>query len=271
MIEEIQQFFSDYPTITILLVSTIKALITLIVGFWLIKRITKILVKALSKTQDETLAKFLKNIINIVLKALLLVSVAQMVGVETTSFVAILGAAGLAVGLALQGSLSNFAGGVLIILFKPFKIGDLVELEGHMGTVKEIQIFNTIITTADSKTIILPNGTLANSNIINYYTEPLKRVDFVFGISYESDIQKAKEVIRNVVDKQEKILQDKEKTIAVHNLGDSSVDITARIWTKSEHYLDMYFTLYEEVKVALDNAGISIPYPHREVYVHNVN
>jgi small conductance mechanosensitive channel len=191
-----------------------------------------------------------------------------MVGIATTSFVAILGAAGLAIGLALQGSLANFAGGVLILLFKPFKVGDYIEAQGYSGTVNEIQIFNTILKSLDNKTIIIPNGNLSNDCITNYSTEPLRRVDFVFGIGYEDDIKKAKEVLLTIIKSDSRVLKEPEPFVSIGELGDSSVNFTVRVWCNKEAYWDVYFDMFEKVKLEFDKQGISIPFPQRDVHLY---
>lgn len=245
------------------------ALITLYVGWKLIGLALKLLGKAMERSDvEQTLQKFLLSLSNALLKALLLISVASMVGIETTSFIAVLGAAGLAIGLALQGSLSNFAGGVLILLFKPFKAGDFIEAQGEAGVVEEIQIFTTMLKTGDNKTVIIPNGPLANGNITNYSTKPTRRVDFVFGIGYSDDIDKAREVLQGLLDNESRVLKDPESLIVVSELADSSVNFTVRAWVNSADYWGVYFDLTEAVKKAFDNQGISIPFPQQDVHMH---
>lgn len=248
------------------------AILTLIIGFWAIGKIVKIAMKLLYRSsEEETLNRFLGSLIAIALKVALIISVASMVGVETTSFIAILGAAGLAIGLALQGSLSNFAGGTLIVLFKPFKVGDYIEAQGHAGTVHEVQIFNTILKTPDNRTIILPNGGLANGSITNYSTESERRVDFVFGIGYNDDIDQAKSIIEEIIKADSRILTEKAPQVVVSALADSSVNITVRVWAKASDYWGIYFDMQEKVKKTFDAKGVGIPYPHQEVYVHQVS
>jgi len=190
-----------------------------------------------------------------------------MVGIQTTSFVAILGAAGLAVGLALQGTLGNFAGGVLILLFKPYKVGQLIEAQGHIGWVHEIQIFVTILTTPENKTVIIPNGAISNGNITNYSTLGKIRIDMVFGISYGSDIKKAKTVLENVMKEHPKALKDPAPFVGVLALGDSAVNLAVRPYSAPEDYWDVYFDVYEKGKIALDEASISIPFPQMDVHM----
>jgi len=196
----------------------------------------------------------------------LIISIAGMVGIEMTSFVAILGAAGLAVGLAMQGTLQNFAGGVMILLFKPYKVGDFIDAAGHMGTVKEIQIFNTILNTPDNKIIIIPNGTLANSSMTNFSTMETRRVDFSFGIGYGDDFEKAKAIIQDIISKDERIHKDPKPFARVGELADSSVNITTRVWVNAD-YWDVHFDMIENVKKRFDAEGISIPYPQMDVHL----
>ncbi|GGG47403.1 mechanosensitive ion channel protein [Croceivirga lutea] len=239
------------------------AILIYIIGSWIIKRIVKLAKKVMSKSNyDESLQRFLLNLISWALKILLILAVIGKLGVETTSFAAILAAAGLAVGLALQGSLSNFAGGVLIMIFKPYKIGDLIEAQGVLGAVKEIEIFTTKLITPENKLAIVPNGAMANGNIVNYTAEGKIRVDTVIGVAYEEDIKKTKEVLMNVLTSQEKVLKDPAPSVNVLELADSSVNFAVRPFCKPEDYWDVYFATYEGCKLALDEAGIEIPYPH---------
>lgn len=247
----------------------LQALVILIIGYWIINRLVGFLGRTMeSRGVELTLARFLTSFANIGLKAMLLISVAQTVGIETTSFIAVLGAAGLAVGLALQGSLANFAGGVLILLFRPFKVGNWIEAAGVAGTVHEIQIFNTILKTPDNRVIIVPNGSVSNGTIINYSAEPERRVDFVFGVGYDADLRKVREVLEGVVAADERILKDRANQIVVSGLGDSAVDFTVRVWVNAADYWDVFFDTNERVKIALDDAGINIPFPQTDVHVY---
>jgi small conductance mechanosensitive channel len=212
---------------------------------------------------DITLQKFLLNLGSWILKILLFITVISQLGVATTSFAAIVAAAGLAVGLALQGSLANFAGGVLIMIFRPIKIGDLIEAQGEIGVVKEIEIFTTKLTGLSNKEIIIPNGSLSNGNIVNYSTEGTRRVDLVVGVSYDSDIKQTKDVLMNILTSNDKVLKDPKPSVTVLALADSSVNFAVRPWCKTEHYWDVFFETKENVKLELDKAGIEIPYPHR--------
>lgn len=242
----------------------VAAILILIIGLWLSKKIVKLTQKLMAKRGvDVTLQKFLGDLLNWALKILVFITAIAQVGVETTSFIAILGAAGLAVGLALQGSLANFAGGALIMIFKPFKVGDLIEAQGEIGVVKEIQIFVTKLNSPQNRLIIIPNGTLSNGNIINYTEEGTLRVDLTFGVSYDADIKQTKEVLMQVLLNNTDILKNPEPTINVSELADSSVNFAVRPWVKTENYWKVYFNVLEEGKLALDKAGIEIPYPHQ--------
>ncbi|MGB1262831.1 MAG: mechanosensitive ion channel family protein [Cognaticolwellia sp.] len=244
------------------------AIIVLIIGLWIIKRVLKLFDLAMSKKKVEiTLHQFLLSIIGILLKAILIIVFASMVGIETTSLIAVLGAAGLAIGLALQGSLSNFAGGILILFFKPFKANDVIDAQGYVGVVQEIQIFNTILLTLDNQRVIIPNGLLSNGCVKNIFVEPTRRVDLTFGISYDDDIKKAKAVLQTVLEANEHILKSPQPDIFVSAHADSSINILVRPWTNSENYWPVYFGVMEEVKLAFDRENISIPFPQRDVHM----
>ncbi len=240
------------------------AVVIWIIGSFVIKKLIKLASKGMEKASyDASLQKFLLNLLTWILKIVLIIVVLGTVGVETTSFAAILAAAGLAIGLALQGSLGNFAGGVLIMIFRPFKIGDLIEAQGEIGVVKEIEIFTTKLTGLSNREIIIPNGSLSNGNIINFTTEGTRRVDLTFGVGYDSDIKKAKEVLMNVLTSHPKVLKEPAPTVNVSELADSSINFAVRPWSTSDDYWDVYFGITEDVKEALDKAGIEIPYPHQ--------
>lgn len=246
----------------------ILAILVLIIGMWIIKGIKKLVTKAMQKGQVEiSLQKFLISMVTVLLKVLLLISVASMVGIATTSFIAILGAATFALGLALQGSLSNFAGGVLILLLKPFKVGDVIEAQGFVGKVHGIQIFNTSMKTFDNKMIYIPNGSLSNGSITNYSQEPVRRVDMTFGIGYGDDIKKAKEVLERLVKEDTRILKDPAPLIAVSSLGDSSVNFALKVWCDTAEYWNVYFDMQEKVKLTFDQENISIPFPQTDVHL----
>ena len=253
-------------------IEILVGIVVLIVGLWVIKRIVKITGKIMEKRNvNISLRTFFKSLLDIALKVLLLISVAEMVGIKTTSFIAVLGAAGLAVGLALQGTLANFAGGIMILLFKPFKVGDLIESQGHKGTVKEIHIFVTTLLTFENKTIILPNASVSNNDIVNYTTEGVLRVDMTFGISYESNIKKAKETLMAVLEAHPKVLKDPAPFVGVAELADSSVNLAVRPYSTVEDYWAVYFDVYEAGKNALDEAGITIPFPQMDVHLNKLD
>lgn len=248
------------------------ALVTLIIGLWIIKGIMKAIGRNMEKKDvDATVRQFVSSLLSMLLKVMLVIAVISMVGVEMTSFVAILAAAGFAIGMALSGTLQNFAGGVMLIIFKPFKAGDFIEAQGYTGTVKEIQIFNTILKTPDNKTIIIPNGGLSTSSMTNFSTEPQRRVDFVFGIGYDDDIDKARVIIDGLIASDERILKDPAPFVAVSELADSSVNFVVRVWANAGDYWGIYFDMTEKVKKAFDKDGISIPFPQTDVHVYNEN
>ncbi|NOQ92204.1 MAG: mechanosensitive ion channel, partial [Flavobacteriaceae bacterium] len=217
---------------------------------------------------DESLKPFLKSIVSILLTVLLTISVLSMLGVAMTSFIAILGAAGLAIGLALSGTLQNFAGGVMLLIFKPFKVVDLIEAQGYKGTVKEIQIFNTILTDLDNKTIIIPNGGLSTNSMVNYSTEPIRRVDISVGIAYGESVEKSREVLIKLSQSDKRVLSDPSPFIGVTEMADSSVNLTFRIWVKAEDYWGVYFDMNENVYNAFNQSGIQIPFPQMDVHLH---
>lgn len=241
------------------------------IGKYLAGKITNLIVKIARKTGkiDETLLKFLSNIIYYVLMIVVLLTSLDQLGVDTTSFLAILGAAGLAIGLALKDSLSNFASGVMIILFRPFKVGDFINAAGVSGSVEEISIFNTILKTGDNQTLIVPNGAITNGTITNVNAKPTRRVDLIVGIGYDDDIKKAKEVLTNIITSNEKVLVDQGITVAVSELADSSVNFVVRAWVNTPDYWDVKFGLTENIKLTFDKEGISIPYPQQDVHHHN--
>ena len=239
------------------------ALALLIVGLYAIKLILRLTNKLLnSRHVDNTLQAFLSNLLGWGLKAVLLIAVISKLGVDTTALAAVMAAAGLGLGLALQGSLANFAGGVLIILFKPFRVDDLINAQGEIGVVKDIQLFTTQILTPSNKRVIIPNGTLANGNIINLSAEGTLRVDLTIGVGYDEDIKKPKEVLLKVLTSHPKVLSEPLPTVNVSELADSSVNFAVRAWCTVEDYWTVYFEVTENCKEALDAAGIEIPYPH---------
>lgn len=247
----------------------IGSIVVLIIGIWIIKAVTNGFGKILEKRKtDNTLKPFLKGIVGTLLKVMLVISVLGMLGIEMTSFIAILGALGLAVGLALSGTLQNFAGGVILLMFKPFKVGDMIDAQGYFGTVSEIQIFNTVLKTPDNKTIIIPNGGLSTSSMTNYSMEDERRVDWTIGIGYGDDASKAEQVIKKLCDEDSRILKDPEVFIAISELADSSVNFTVRAWVKLEDYWGVFFDMNKKVYVVFDKEGLNIPYPQMDVHVH---
>jgi small conductance mechanosensitive channel len=246
------------------------ALILLIVGIIIINRLVRFMRRIMkSRDVDSSLIPFLATLVNVILKVMLIISVIDIVGVKTTSFVAVLGAAGLAIGLALQGSLANFAGGVLIMTFKPYKVGDYVVAQGEAGTVQSIQIFNTVLNTPDNVRIIIPNGAMSSGNITNYSAQETRRLDLVFGISYDDDLEKAKNILVEMAAGDERILKDPAPFVAVKELADSSVNLLCRIWCKKEDYWDINFEWQTNVKLRFDKEGLSFPFPQREVTMVN--
>lgn len=248
------------------------ALVVLCFGLYVVRSFNFFLKANFQKRNiDQTLAPFLINLLCWGLRILLLISVASMVGIETTSFVAALGAASLAVGLALQGSLSNFSGGVLILLFRPFKQGDLIEAQGFKGVVQAIDIFATIINTADNKKVIIPNGPLAGGCIMNYTASPTRRVDFKIGVGYNDDLKKAQQLMLEMCRNHPLVLETPETFVGIENYADSSVILVMQVWTKTSNYWEVYYDLIEQVKIVFDANNISMPYPQREVHMITKN
>ncbi|MQU06297.1 mechanosensitive ion channel family protein [Pseudomonas helleri] len=243
------------------------ALVTLAIGWWLINRLTAKLGQLLAlRKADLALQGFISSLVNIILKVLLVVSVASMIGIQTTSFVAAIGAAGLAIGLALQGSLANFAGGVLILLFRPFKIGDWIEAQSVSGTVDSIQIFHTVLRTSDNKTVIVPNGNLSNGIITNYNRQPTRKVVFDVGVDYEADLQKVREVLLALAD-DPRVLKEPAPAVVVTALGDSAITMSLRVWVDTPNYWDVLFMFNEHARDRLKSQGVDIPFPQRVVRV----
>ena len=251
--------------------SLLMALLIFVIGKWIVNKIVNVLGSVLRKVKgmDETLIKFLENIVYYALMIIVLLTALGKLGVETTSFLAILGAAGLAIGLALKDSLGNFASGVMIILFKPFKVDDTVTAGGVTGTVKEVGIFNSIFVTADNQKIIVPNGAITTGSITNVNAYETRRIDLGIGIGYKDDIKKAKEVLTNVATSNEKVLVDKGISVVVSELAESSVNFTINVWVKTSDYSEVRFYLLENIKLSFDNEGISIPYPQQDVHHYN--
>lgn len=264
-----ETFQKVYDLLMLYGVKVIAAIAIFIIGRWVAKGFQSLTKKLMDKKNvDPTITGFVGNLTYMALLVFVIIAALSQLGIQTTSFIAILGAAGLAIGLALQGSLSNFAAGFLMLIFKPFKVGDYIEAAGVAGTVETIQIFTTTLQTPDNKTIIIPNSGVTNGNIVNYSVKGTRRVDMVFGISYEDDIEKAKQIMVDVLGKDDRILKDPPIQIAVSELADSSVNFVVRPWANIENYWGIYFDTMENIKKAFDEAGVSIPYPQRDVHMY---
>ncbi len=258
-----------YDLVMLYGVKVIAAIAIFIIGRWVAKGFQSITKKLMDKRNvDPTITGFVGNLTYMGLLVFVIIAALGQLGIQTTSFIAILGAAGLAIGLALQGSLSNFAAGFLMLIFKPFKVGDYVEAAGVSGTVEMIQLFTTTLITPDNKTIIIPNANVTGGNIVNYTVKGTRRVDMVFGIAYKDDIDKAKQIIADVLGKDDRILKDPPMQIAVSELADSSVNFVVRPWVTIENYWGVYFDAMENIKKAFDEAGVSIPYPQQDVHMY---
>ena len=249
-------------------VRLIIGLILLWIGWKLVKKVVNIMSKALKKRSvDATVATFLDAFVEIVLKGIVIYIFLEYVGIQTTGIAALVASAGVAIGLALQGSLSNFAGGVIILLIRPFNVGDYIEGSGHSGTIEKIGMFYTHMTTTDNKLILVPNGNLANGSIVNYSAKELRRVDLTFGVGYEQDVLKVKRVLSNIVDAHDLILKDPEPFIALSAHGDSAVNFVVRAWVNNKDYWKVYFDLLETAKIRFDEEDISIPYPQMDLHI----
>jgi small conductance mechanosensitive channel len=248
------------------------ALVIFYVGRFVVRMVTKMLRKGMQKQEvDKTLETFVCNFVNMLLMAFVFIAAISQLGVQTTSLIAVVGAAGLAVGLALQGSLSNFASGVLIVLFRPYKVGDFIEAAGIAGSVEEVQILTTIMKTGDNKQIIVPNSQVMDSIITNYSANDRRRVDMVVGVSYDDDLDKVRKTLEELVAADDRILQEPACTIAVSELADSSVNFVLRPWVASGDYWGVKFELTEAIKKRFDEVGISFPYPQQDVHMHTVS
>ena len=265
---EASSFEALTTAVLLYLPKVIGAIITLIVGFWIINRIGSFFRKTLERSNiDVSLSKFLSSLVSIGLKVMLLLAVAGMFGVATTSFIAVFSAVAFAIGMALQGNLGHLASGVMLMIFKPFKVGDLVNLNGNVGTVESINAFNTALATLDNKRIFLPNGTVTSNAIINISGQETIGVDMTIGIGYRDDIDKARKVIQSVSDACPHLLKDKKTLIEVSELADSSVNFIVRPWCKSEHYWDVWFYMNENIKKSFDREGVGIPFPQLDVHM----
>ncbi len=263
IVPELKKYITEFG------VHIISAIIIIVIGFWLSKRIVSVLKKLLVKKDvDLTLVGFLTSASKFILYFFVIIAAVSQLGIETTSLIAALGAAGLAIGLALQGSLSNVAAGVMLIIFRQVKVGQFVEAAGVSGTVEKVGIFNTSLVTIDNKVIYVPNSKLINDNIINYSEKEIRRIDMVFGISYKDDIDKAKNIINKIIDTDEKILKEPKPVVVVGELADSSVNIFVRPWVKTTDVLEVRFRLIETIKKKFDEEKISIPFPQRDVHLY---
>ena len=266
ILKQIQAVVAEYG------LQVIGALATIIIGIWIAKMLAKYTGKLLRKRDvDETLTKFLVSLVRIGLITFVIISAASQVGIQTASFVAVIGAAGLAIGFALQGSLSNLAAGVMLIIFKPVKVGDYIEGGGATGSVESVGIFVTTLVTVDNKVVYIPNSTLTGGNITNFTAKDKRRVDMVFGISYNDDIDKARNAINEVINANPKILQEPKADILVSELGDSSVNFNVRPWVNTADYWNVYFDVHERIKKKFDEQNISIPFPQRDVHMYQSN
>lgn len=247
----------------------LTALIVVIVGKQLVKILLKVIKVALEKANtEETVRIFVANLLNTVFTVIIFVAAINQLGVETTSIIALLGAAGLAIGLALQGSLANFASGILIVIFRPYKVGDYIEAGTNAGTVKDIQIFSTVLRTPDNKAIVVPNGSIMDGSITNYSEQPTRRIDIIASCSYEDDLDKVKQVLKTILDSEDRILTEPKPQIAVSELAESSVNFIVRPWVNSSDYLPVMYSLLEQIKKTFDQEGISIPYPQSDIHIH---
>lgn len=252
-------------------IKIVAAILILVIGNWLAKKAVNLFVTMMERNEvDVTLTRFLKNIVYYALLTAVVIAAATELGINTTSFLAVVGAAGLAIGLALKDSLANFSAGVMLILFRPFKVGDVINAAGETGSVQEITIFNTVLNTPDNQRKIIPNGIVSSGTITNITANDKRRIDMVFGIGYGDDIKAAEKVLQDIVKAEPKVLSDPPVSIAVSELADSSVNFVVRPWVQTGDYWDVKFSLTEKIKLAFDEAGISIPFPQQDVHMHQV-
>ncbi len=246
------------------------AVLIIFVGRWVVKLLLKIIKSALEKTSiEETVRIFVANLLNTLLMVIIFIAAINQLGIETTSIIAMLGAAGLAIGLSLQGSLANFAAGILVVIFKPYKVGDYIEAGSVAGTVLDIQIFSTVLKTPDNKIVIIPNGIIMKDSIVNYSGQATRRVDIIASCGYEDDIDKVKEILRDILNQEDRILAEPEPKIAVSELADNSINFIVRPWVNSSDVLNVRYSILEQIKKRFDEEGISIPYPQRDVHIYN--
>lgn len=247
----------------------VGAILVLIIGFKLTKIMIKMLDSSLNKSSlDVSLHSFIKSIVAFALKIVVLITAATTLGIPMTTFIAVISAAGLAIGLALKDSLSNFAGGVLILTFRPFNVGDFIEAQGYMGTVKEIRLLYTYLATVDNRRVVIPNGELANGKIVNYSVEETRRIDLIFGVSYQDDIIKVKALLNQMIMQHPLIMKEPEPLVRITEHAESSINFIIKVWCKKEDYWDIYYDLHEQVKTMFDREGITIPFPQRDIHMY---
>jgi len=264
IINSITQIAADFG------LRVLYAVLIIVIGRWVVKLLLKIIKAALEKTTvEETVRIFAVNLLNTLLMVVIFIAAINQLGIETTSIIAMLGAAGLAIGLSLQGSLANFAAGILIVIFKPYKVGDYIEAGSAAGTVLDIQIFSTVLKTPDNKIVIVPNGTIMKDSVVNYTDQATRRVDIVASCGYEDDIDKVKEILKDILNQEDRILAEPEPRIAVSELADNSVNFIVRPWVNSSDVLSVKYSILEQIKKRFDAEGISIPYPQRDVHIYN--
>lgn len=274
MKEKVLTFFNDgqwLETAMPMAINILSALAIFVIGRWIIGKLMRLIKTLMDKRNiDEALTGFITSILSFALTFMLLLMAVEQLGINTTSFFAVLGAAGLAVGLALKDSLSNFAAGVMLIVFKPFKAGDFVSCAGIDGSVETITIFNTLFTTTDNKQVIVPNGQIYSGVIINYSAKPTRRVDMTIGVGYEDDLKLAQKLMLDFLENDERVLKSPAPVVAVNELGDNSINFTVRPWTKSEDYWSLRWDFLQQITAILAKNGITIPYPQQDVYVHKI-
>ena len=264
IINSITQIAADFG------LRVLYAVLIIVIGRWVVKLLLKIIKAALEKTTvEETVRIFVVNLLNTLLMVIIFIAAINQLGIETTSIIAMLGAAGLAIGLSLQGSLANFAAGILIVIFKPYKVGDYIEAGSAAGTVLDIQIFSTVLKTPDNKIVIVPNGIIMKDSVVNYTDQATRRVDIVASCGYEDDIDKVKEILKDILNQEDRILAEPEPRIAVSELADNSVNFIVRPWVNSSDVLSVKYSILEQIKKRFDEEGISIPYPQRDVHIYN--
>ncbi len=268
--ENMENYYQDFSKLVVdYAPKFIGAIVILIIGLWLAGTITRWIARLMKKRElDPSLQPFLKSLISALLKIMVIISALGVAGVQMTSFIAILAAAGLAIGMALSGTLQNFAGGVMILIFKPFNVGDWIEAQGFSGTVDEIQIFNTILKSPDNRIIIIPNGGLSSGSMVNFSREETRRVDWTFGIGYGDDADRAREVLHTLIKADSRILSDPEPFIAISALADSSVNFVVRAWVKAPDYWEVFFDMNENVYKTFGKEGLNIPFPQMDVHLH---